>query len=204
MDVWSFVQNWWNEWAGWWWSALGSLLVMLGFAGCGVNPEMTDVQAAKDVEVKMMWLDKLANLAERHNLAWQANVDVGGKPSIGETAALFFDTDTSMRVAVHANAAAARPTDSALARLTEGQLNMIVDAIMGVLNRQLKVPLPGDSEVENVPDGTASDTDAVNEGALTYALDPNEEYEVEIRRGDQPPERITFMDGRVVGKLEGL
>lgn len=98
----------------------------------------------------------------------------------------------------------------------EERSTMMVEAILGLLNRQPTPPpgtdeegdeqaeSPGESEGENVPDGTATEVDALNEGAFTYALDPDEEYRVVIRRGDHPAELLTFKDGRLLtGKLEG-
>lgn len=103
------LQNWWDEWWQAIVGALTALALIFGVAGCGPGPNMTDEQRAEDVKVKMLWLDKVANLAERHNLAWQANLTIGGRPRIGTAVELYLDTDTKMTIAVHANAAAARP-----------------------------------------------------------------------------------------------
>lgn len=79
-------------------------------SGCGINPNLTDAQQDRDLSAKMAWVDKAINVAERHNLAYRVEVDATGKPSIGETVDLYFDSGVSAKLMMFGNAAAAAPT----------------------------------------------------------------------------------------------
>lgn len=76
-------------------------------AGCGINPSLSDAQQERDLSAKMAWVDKAINVAERHNLAYRVEVDATGKPSIGETVDLYFDSGVSAKLMMFGNAAAA-------------------------------------------------------------------------------------------------
>lgn len=87
-------------------------------AGCGVDSKISDEQAEKERESKLFWLDKSAEIARKHGLSWQANLDIGGRPRAGQELAFFFDSDVQVRIAMQGNAAAAHrpvvpPTDTA-------------------------------------------------------------------------------------------
>lgn len=104
----SQLQGWWDEW---WQTLVGAftaLALLLGLAGCGPGPNMTDEQRAADIETKIMYLDRVVDIAEKHAVSWHAELDLGGRPSIGECAELFLDTDARMRISLQGNAAAAR------------------------------------------------------------------------------------------------
>ncbi|MCB9857744.1 MAG: hypothetical protein H6818_18835 [Phycisphaerales bacterium] len=79
-------------------------------SGCGINPNLTDAQQDRDIAAKMAWVDKAINVAERHNLAYRVEVDATGKPSIGETVDLYFDSGVSAKLMMFGNAAAAPTT----------------------------------------------------------------------------------------------
>lgn len=93
------------------------LTLLAGFAtnavcvsGCGINPALTDSQQKQDLAARMAWVDKAIDVAERHNLAYRVEVDSTGKPSIGETVDLYFDTGVSARMMMFGNAGAVPPT----------------------------------------------------------------------------------------------
>lgn len=76
-------------------------------SGCGINQNLSDSQQDRDLAARMAWVDKAINVAERHNLAYRVEVEASGKPSIGETVDLYFDTGVSAKVLMIGNAAAA-------------------------------------------------------------------------------------------------
>lgn len=83
---------------------------VLCVSGCGINTSLTDQQQERDLSAKMAWVDKAINVAERHNLAYRVEVDATGKPSIGETVDLYFDSGVSAKLMMFGNAAAAPKT----------------------------------------------------------------------------------------------
>ena len=80
----------------------------LAAAGCGINPQLTTEQQELDAALKMAWVDKLIDVAERHNLAYRVEVNASGRPSIGETVDLYLDTGLSAKVFMFGNGAGAR------------------------------------------------------------------------------------------------
>lgn len=76
--------------------------------GCGIDPEMTDAQIDKDIETKMAWVEKAAKIASANGLAYSVELNIGGRPAIGEELRLFLDTDVSMILRFHGNAASGR------------------------------------------------------------------------------------------------
>ncbi len=82
--------------------------VALAAAGCGIDPQMTAAQQERDAALKMAWVDKLIDVAERHNLAYRVEVNASGRPSIGETVDLYLDTGLSAKVFMFGNGAGAR------------------------------------------------------------------------------------------------
>lgn len=90
--------------------ALAALVALasLSAAGCGIDPQLTTEQQERDAALKMAWVDKLIEVAERHNLAYRVEVDASGRPSIGETVDLYLDTGLSAKVFMFGNGAGAR------------------------------------------------------------------------------------------------
>jgi hypothetical protein len=87
------------------------LLVLAG--GCGINPDFTAEQQQQDADVKMAWLDRAIQIAERHDLAYRIELDATGRPSIGETVDLYLDTGISARVTMFGNAGSQPPPSAA-------------------------------------------------------------------------------------------
>ena len=52
--------------------------------GCGINSNLTADQQDKDAAVRMAWVEKAIQVAERHGLAYRVEVNASGRPSIGE------------------------------------------------------------------------------------------------------------------------
>jgi len=85
------------------------LAVLLGgVVGCGLNPDLSDEAQIKDANVKLAWLDRAITLAESHGLAYRVEVESTGRPSIGESVDLYFDTGLGAKVLMFGNAAAGR------------------------------------------------------------------------------------------------
>jgi hypothetical protein len=78
-------------------------------AGCGINSDFTAEQQQRDADVKMAWLDKAIQIAERHDLAYRIEMNSTGRPSIGETIDLYLDTGLSAKVTMFGNAGAQPP-----------------------------------------------------------------------------------------------
>jgi len=87
-----------------------SVLFLALAAGCGINPDFTAEQQQRDADVKMAWLDKAIQVAERHDLAYRIELDSTGRPSIGETVDLYLDTGVSAKVTMFGNAGAQPPS----------------------------------------------------------------------------------------------
>ncbi len=83
------------------------LLVLAG--GCGINPDFTAEQQQQDADVKMAWVDKAIQIAERHDLAYRIEFDSTGRPSIGETIDLYLDTGLSAKVTMFGNGGSQLP-----------------------------------------------------------------------------------------------
>lgn len=102
----------WFDWLLKWIGGISAALFGLSLfsaAGCGINPNLTDEQQQKDADLKMAWLDKAVEIAERHNIAYRIEVNATGRPSIGESIDLYFDSGLSTRVIMFGNGAGARP-----------------------------------------------------------------------------------------------
>lgn len=82
---------------------------LFGAPGCGINPSMTEEQQERDAALKMAWIDKAIEVAERHNLAYRVEINSTGRPSIGESIDLYLDTGLSADVIMFGNGAGARP-----------------------------------------------------------------------------------------------
>lgn len=76
--------------------------------GCGINPNLTEKQQEKDAAVRMAWVEKAIQVAERHGLAYRVEVNASGRPSIGETVDLYIDTGVDARIIMFGNGAAGR------------------------------------------------------------------------------------------------
>lgn len=76
--------------------------------GCGINSNLTADQQDKDAAVKMAWVEKAIQVAERHGLAYRVEVNASGRPSIGETVDLYIDTGVDARIIMFGNGAAGR------------------------------------------------------------------------------------------------
>ncbi len=83
------------------------LLVLAG--GCGINPDFTAEQQQQDADIKMAWVDKAIQIAERHDLAYRIEFDSTGRPSIGETVDLYLDTGLAAKVTMFGNSGSAPP-----------------------------------------------------------------------------------------------
>ncbi len=78
--------------------------------GCGINTNLTADQQDKDAAVRMAWVEKAIEVAERHGLAYRVEVNASGRPSIGETVDLYIDTGVDARIIMFGNGAAGRET----------------------------------------------------------------------------------------------
>ncbi len=88
---------------------LGSVALSLpASTGCGINPNLTEQQQEKDAAVRMAWVEKAIQVAERHGLAYRVEVNASGRPSIGETVDLYIDTGVDARIIMFGNGAAGR------------------------------------------------------------------------------------------------
>lgn len=92
--------------------ALVAALVLFGLSGC-VDPNLPEDQKDAALARNLMVLEKIADLADRQGLSYSAELQVGGKPAVGEELRFFLDTDVSLTVNVHGNSAAGRPADPA-------------------------------------------------------------------------------------------
>ncbi len=84
--------------------SLFTVPVLVLAVGCGINPDFTAEQQQTDADIKMAWVDKAIQIAERHDLAYRIEVDSTGRPSIGETIDLYLDTGLSAKVTMFGNA----------------------------------------------------------------------------------------------------
>lgn len=88
---------------------LGLIALSLPAAtGCGINTNLTADQQDKDAALKMAWIEKAIQVAERHGLAYRVEVNASGRPSIGETVDLYIDTGIDARIIMFGNGAAGR------------------------------------------------------------------------------------------------
>lgn len=83
-------------------------LFLTASSGCGINPNLTEQQQEKDASVRMAWVEKAIQVAERHGLAYRVEVNASGRPSIGETVDLYLDTGVDARIIMFGNGAAGR------------------------------------------------------------------------------------------------
>lgn len=77
--------------------------------GCGVNPSLTESQQEQDQRIKMAWIDKALDIAERHGLAYRVELESTGRPSVGQSLDFYLDSGLSARVCMFGNGAAGRP-----------------------------------------------------------------------------------------------
>ncbi len=100
-----------------WKNVVAMLLWLVGLSallgGCGIDPNLTVEEQERDAAMKLAWVDKAAELARRHNLAYRVEIDSTGRPSIGESIYLYLDTGLSARVVMFGNAAADRSEPAA-------------------------------------------------------------------------------------------
>lgn len=96
--------------------------------GCGINPELTSEQQDRDLNARMVWVDKAIQVAERHNLAYRVEVESTGKPSIGETIDLYLNTGVAAKVMMFGNAASPPPTNDVVPNTTDNTATIISDA----------------------------------------------------------------------------
>lgn len=89
-----------------WKAIFGVCLVgMCGVAsGCGgIDATLSDEQNAQAMENKLAWVDKVVEIAERHDIAYRVEINSSGRPSIGESLDLYLDTGLSARVIFFGN-----------------------------------------------------------------------------------------------------
>lgn len=96
-----------------WWAFFVKVMAMLGIlcsiGGCGAKPdERTAEQKKADSEINMQYIDKAADLAEKHGAAWFARAKTKGRPSIGMSTDLYLNTDAEIEVTVFGNGASGR------------------------------------------------------------------------------------------------
>ncbi len=91
--------------------ALGVLAApaWMGSAGCGVNTALTDTQQEQDHRIRMAWIDKAVEIAERHGLAYRVELESTGRPSVGQSLDFYIDTGLSARMSMFGNGASRRP-----------------------------------------------------------------------------------------------
>jgi len=77
-------------------------------SGCGINPNLTADQQDKETAVRMAWVEKAIQVAEKHGVAYRVEVNASGRPSIGETVDLYLDSGINARIIMFGNGAAGR------------------------------------------------------------------------------------------------
>jgi hypothetical protein len=87
------------------------VVLLLASAGCGDVTKMTDAQVDKDVEVKAKYIDMFSELAQKHGFSYVIKFDIGGEPSVSQELKFKLDTDVSLEMIAHGNAAAGRTPD---------------------------------------------------------------------------------------------
>lgn len=83
-------------------------LSLPAFTGCGINPNLTADQQDKETAVRMAWVEKAIQVAERHGVAYRVEVNASGRPSMGETVDLYLDSGVDARIIMFGNGAAGR------------------------------------------------------------------------------------------------
>lgn len=84
--------------------AVPAAAIALTAAGCGLDAALTPDQQQRDAALKMAWIDKAAEIAEKHGLAYRVEINATGRPSIGETVDLYFDTGLDARIILFGHA----------------------------------------------------------------------------------------------------
>ncbi len=85
------------------------LFALLGLlAGCGGPDDRTLEQKEADASRTLAYLDKAAEIAEKHGAAYVFTLDIGGRPSVGQDLKFYLDTDISATMVIRGNHAAER------------------------------------------------------------------------------------------------
>lgn len=81
-----------------------SFIAFLIIGGCsGVDKDLTPEERNQAFQQKIQLLDKFADMAKEHNMAWSANLHYGGNTGVGQQLKFFLDTDVTLEINAHAN-----------------------------------------------------------------------------------------------------
>ena len=90
-------------------SAIVGLFWLVSASGCTNPKDMTPEQIKADAEIKLGWVDKAVEIAERHDVAYRLEVNATGAPSVGAKTDFYFDTGLRARFIMFGNGGSDQP-----------------------------------------------------------------------------------------------